>query len=35
MMIGGGGKRVLSLAGRQADIASIASVPFTPVNDDG
>ncbi|WP_027141080.1 TIGR03621 family F420-dependent LLM class oxidoreductase [Pseudofrankia saprophytica] len=35
IMIGGGKKRVLTLAGRQADIASIANVPFTPVNDDG
>jgi probable F420-dependent oxidoreductase len=28
IMIGGGGQRVLSLAGREADIVSISSVPF-------
>ena len=34
-MIGGGRKRVLSLAGREADIASISNVPFVAVNDAG
>jgi probable F420-dependent oxidoreductase len=34
-MIGGSRKRVLSLAGREADIVSFANVPFDPVNDDG
>ena len=34
-MIGGGGKRVLSFAGREADIVSINTVPFTVRNDDG
>jgi probable F420-dependent oxidoreductase len=35
IMIGGGKKRVLSLAGREADIASISNVPFLAVNEDG
>ena len=35
IMIGGGKKRVLSLAGREADIVSISNVPFVAVNDDG
>ena len=35
IMIGGGGKRVLSFAGREADIVSINTVPFTVRNDDG
>ncbi|WP_067677197.1 TIGR03621 family F420-dependent LLM class oxidoreductase [Nocardia miyunensis] len=32
IMIGGGRKRVLSLAGREADIVSINNVPFDPVD---
>jgi probable F420-dependent oxidoreductase len=35
IMIGGGGQRVLSLAGREADIVSISSVPFVPRGADG
>jgi probable F420-dependent oxidoreductase len=35
IMIGGARRRVLSLAAREADIVSIANVPFTPVNDAG
>ncbi|MER5183456.1 TIGR03621 family F420-dependent LLM class oxidoreductase [Streptomyces sp. NPDC002896] len=35
IMIGGGRKRVLSLAAREADIVSINNVPFQPVNSDG
>ncbi|HXK22936.1 MAG TPA: TIGR03621 family F420-dependent LLM class oxidoreductase [Myxococcota bacterium] len=35
IMIGGGKKRVLSLAGCEADIASISNVPFIAVNEDG
>lgn len=35
VMIGGGGKRVLSYAGREADIVSINTVPFAAHNDDG
>jgi probable F420-dependent oxidoreductase len=35
IMIGGGGKRVLTFAGRAADIVSINTVPFTARNDDG
>jgi probable F420-dependent oxidoreductase len=35
IMIGGGRKRVLSLAGREADIASISNVPFVAVNEAG
>jgi probable F420-dependent oxidoreductase len=35
IMIGGGRKRVLSLAGREADIVSFANVPFEPVNEAG
>ena len=34
-MIGGGGRRVLTYAGREADIVSINSVPFVARNDDG
>lgn len=32
IMIGGSRRRVLSLAGREADIASISNVPFDPVD---
>lgn len=35
LVIGGGGKRVLTYAGREADIVSINTVPFTPHTDDG
>ncbi len=35
IMIGGGKKRVLSLAAREADIVSFSNVPFVPVNDAG
>jgi probable F420-dependent oxidoreductase len=35
IMIGGAKKRVLSLAGREADIASISNVPFVAVNEEG
>lgn len=35
LMIGGGKKRVLSLAAREGDIVSISNVPFLAVNDDG
>jgi len=35
IMIGGGGKRVLTYAGREADVVSINTVPFTARNDDG
>lgn len=35
IMIGGGRRRVLSFAGREADIVSIATVPFDAVNDAG
>jgi probable F420-dependent oxidoreductase len=35
IMIGGGGQRVLSLAGREADIVSISSVPFVAQDSDG
>jgi probable F420-dependent oxidoreductase len=35
IMIGGGRKRVLSYAGREADIVSINTVPFIAHNDDG
>ncbi|MQY23926.1 TIGR03621 family F420-dependent LLM class oxidoreductase [Nocardia macrotermitis] len=35
IMIGGGRKRVLSLAGREADIVSINNVPFDPVDGAG
>jgi probable F420-dependent oxidoreductase len=35
IMIGGGHKRVLSFAGREADIVSISSVPFVARNHDG
>ena len=34
-MIGGGGQRVLSFAGREADIVSISSVPFVARDADG
>jgi hypothetical protein len=34
-MIGGGGQRVLSLGGREADIVSISSVPFVARDADG
>ena len=35
IMIGGGGKKVLTFAGREADVVSINTVPFTARNDDG
>ena len=35
IMIGGGGKRVLTYAGREADIVSINTVPFAQRTDDG
>lgn len=35
IMIGGGGRRVLTYAGREADVVSINSVPFRQRNDDG
>ncbi|OBJ38826.1 F420-dependent oxidoreductase [Mycobacterium colombiense] len=35
IMIGGGGQRVLTLAGREADIVSISSVPFVARDPDG
>jgi probable F420-dependent oxidoreductase len=35
IMIGGGGKRVLTLASREADIISVNSVPFARRTDDG
>jgi probable F420-dependent oxidoreductase len=35
IMIGGGGPRVLALAGREADIVSISSVPFVARDADG
>jgi probable F420-dependent oxidoreductase len=35
IMIGGSRKRVLSLAAREADIVSVANVPFDPVNEAG
>jgi probable F420-dependent oxidoreductase len=35
IMVGGGGPRVLSLAGREADIVSISSVPFVARDADG
>ncbi len=35
IMIGGGRRRVLSLAGREADIVSVNTVPFDAVNADG
>ena len=35
IMVGGGGRRVLTLAGREADIVSISNVPFVARNDDG
>ena len=35
IMIGGGGQRVLSLAGREADIVSMSSVPFVARDADG
>ena len=35
IMIGGGRRRVLSIAGREADIVSFANVPVVPVDDEG
>ncbi len=35
IMVGGGGKRVLTFAGREADVVSINTIPFTVRNDDG
>jgi probable F420-dependent oxidoreductase len=35
IMIGGGGKRVLSYAAREAEVVSINNVPFVARNDDG
>lgn len=35
IMIGGGGPRILSFAGREADIVSISSVPFVARDGDG
>jgi probable F420-dependent oxidoreductase len=35
IMIGGGGQRVLSLAGREADIVSMSTVPFVARDGDG
>jgi probable F420-dependent oxidoreductase len=35
IMIGGGGRRVLTYAAREADVVSINTVPFTARNDDG
>jgi probable F420-dependent oxidoreductase len=35
ILVGGGKRRVLSLAAREADIVSFSNVPFTPINDDG
>jgi probable F420-dependent oxidoreductase len=35
IMIGGGGQRILTLAGREADIVSMSSVPFVARDDDG
>jgi alkanesulfonate monooxygenase SsuD/methylene tetrahydromethanopterin reductase-like flavin-dependent oxidoreductase (luciferase family) len=35
IMIGGGGRRVLTLAGREADIVSMSSVPFVARDADG
>jgi probable F420-dependent oxidoreductase len=35
IMIGGGGKRVLTLAGREADIVSMSTVPFVARDADG
>jgi probable F420-dependent oxidoreductase len=35
IMIGGGGRRLLSLAGREADIVSMSTVPFVARNADG
>jgi probable F420-dependent oxidoreductase len=35
IMIGGGGQRILSLAGREADIVSISSVPFVARDAEG
>jgi alkanesulfonate monooxygenase SsuD/methylene tetrahydromethanopterin reductase-like flavin-dependent oxidoreductase (luciferase family) len=34
-MVGGGGRRVLALAAREADIVSISNVPFVESNDAG
>jgi probable F420-dependent oxidoreductase len=35
IMIGGGGRRILTLAGREADIVSMSSVPFVARDADG
>lgn len=35
IMIGGGGRQMLTYAGREADVVSINTVPFVPSNDDG
>ena len=35
IMVGGGGRRVLTLAAREADIVSMSNVPFVARNDDG
>jgi probable F420-dependent oxidoreductase len=35
IMIGGGGRRVLTFAAREADIVSINTVPFVPYTEDG
>jgi alkanesulfonate monooxygenase SsuD/methylene tetrahydromethanopterin reductase-like flavin-dependent oxidoreductase (luciferase family) len=35
IMIGGGGQRVLTLAGREADIVSMSTVPFAARDADG
>jgi probable F420-dependent oxidoreductase len=35
IMIGGGGQRILSFAGREADIVSMSSVPFVQYDADG
>jgi probable F420-dependent oxidoreductase len=35
IMVGGSRKRVLSLAAREADVVSLANVPWTPLNDAG
>jgi alkanesulfonate monooxygenase SsuD/methylene tetrahydromethanopterin reductase-like flavin-dependent oxidoreductase (luciferase family) len=35
IMVGGGGRRVLTLAGREADIVSISNVPFIARNEAG
>lgn len=35
IMIGGGGRRILTYAAREADVVSINTVPFVPRGDDG